>query len=282
MSRVFSWMWGISIFLVPTRGLRLAYAATVGAYTGTSCREVCLRCLHACGFAKKMPTRLQSGQLFPTCQVRVARFCVCVCVSSPPPPLLLLLVLLVPNCDDVSSVSLAGPQPRSCLHSVPCLTSTAIVWVQRSVPDLNRSCELSVPREMLVEGEVFIEKLHGGKGTYVAITKFAYISPTATPTRAYAKNRLQFCFFSNLQMSGRKQGKTSWETSWRNECNNITRKQLRVESPIFWKKLGLISNKTYQAYAPETLVLGLCSLHLWQVSCEIRLPVFAYGLPTST
>ena len=25
----------------------------------------------------------------------------------------------------------------------------------------------------------------GGKGTYVAITKFAYISPTATPTRAY-------------------------------------------------------------------------------------------------
>ena len=83
---------------------------------------------------------------------------------------------------------------------------------------------------MLVEGEVFIEKLHGGKGTYVAITKFAYISPTATPTRAYAKNRLQFWFFAAnfyyLQMSG--------------------------------------------------------TLHLWQVSCEIRLPVFAYGLPTST
>ena len=59
---------------------------------------------------------------------------------------------------------------------------------------------------MLVEGEVFIEKLHGGKGTYVAITKFAYISPTATPTRAYAKNRLQFWFFAAnffyLQMSG--------------------------------------------------------------------------------
>ena len=29
----------------------------------------------------------------------------------------------------------------------------------------------------------------------MAITKFAYISPTATPTRAYAKNRLQFWFF---------------------------------------------------------------------------------------
>ena len=43
------------------------------------------------------------------------------------------------NCDDVSSVSLAGPQPRSCEHSVPCRTSTAIVWVQRSGPQ-PRSC----------------------------------------------------------------------------------------------------------------------------------------------
>ena len=32
-------------------------------------------------------------------------------------------------------------------------------------------------------------------GTHVAITKFAYISLTATPTRAYAKNRLQFWLF---------------------------------------------------------------------------------------
>ena len=33
---------------------------------------------------------------------------------------------------------LAGPQPRWCEFSAPCRTSTAIVWVQCSVPDLNR------------------------------------------------------------------------------------------------------------------------------------------------
>ena len=42
------------------------------------------------------------------------------------------------NRDHVSSVFLAGPQRRSCEFSVPCRTSTAIVWVQCSVPDLNR------------------------------------------------------------------------------------------------------------------------------------------------
>ena len=41
-----------------------AYAATVGAYAGTSCREVCLHGLRECGFVLKMPTRLQSGQPF--------------------------------------------------------------------------------------------------------------------------------------------------------------------------------------------------------------------------
>ena len=30
-------MWGLIILLVPTRGLRLAYAVTVGAYAGRSC-----------------------------------------------------------------------------------------------------------------------------------------------------------------------------------------------------------------------------------------------------
>ena len=46
-------------------------------------------------------------------------------------------------------------------------------------------------KKRLVEGELLMEKPHRGKG-HVAITKFAYISPTAMPTRAYAKNRLQF------------------------------------------------------------------------------------------
>ena len=46
---------------------------------------------------------------------------------------------------------------------------------------------------MLVEGEMFMEKLHGGKDTSVAITKFAYISPTATPTR---KTVYSFVFFA--------------------------------------------------------------------------------------
>ena len=54
---------------------------------------------------------------------------------------------------------LPGPQPRWCELSVPCRTSTTIMWAQCSVPDLNhdhvssvsragpqpRSCELSVP-----------------------------------------------------------------------------------------------------------------------------------------
>ena len=37
-----------------------------------------------------------------------------------------------------SSMSCVGPQPRSCEFSVPCRTSTAILWVQCSAPDLNR------------------------------------------------------------------------------------------------------------------------------------------------
>ena len=41
---------------------------------------------------------------------------------------------------------LAGPQPRSCEFSVACRTSTAILWVQCGVPDLNRECVSSVWR----------------------------------------------------------------------------------------------------------------------------------------
>ena len=48
------------------------------------------------------------------------------------------------NRDRVSSVFLGGPQPRSCEFSVSCRTSTAIVWVQCFLPDLNRDRVSSV------------------------------------------------------------------------------------------------------------------------------------------
>ena len=63
--------------------------------------------------------------LFPTCQLKAVRFYVSSVLLLL--FLLLLLVFLVPNCDDVCSVFLAGPQPRSCEFSVPCRTSTAIM-----------------------------------------------------------------------------------------------------------------------------------------------------------
>ena len=53
----------------------------------------------------------------------------------PPPPSPPPVVLL--NCDPVSSVWRAGPQPRSCEFSVACWTPTAILRVQCGVPDRN-------------------------------------------------------------------------------------------------------------------------------------------------
>ena len=50
------------------------------------------------------------------------------------------------SCDDVWSVWRAGPQPRSCEASVACRTSTAIMWGQCGVPDLNRDHVSSVWR----------------------------------------------------------------------------------------------------------------------------------------
>ena len=104
-----------------------------------------------------------SGWLFPACQVRVVRFYVSLLVLRLFLHLLFLLVVLllrpcefsvacrastailwvqcgVPNLNRnrVRSVWRAGPQPQSCEVSVACRTSTAIVWVQCGVPDLNR------------------------------------------------------------------------------------------------------------------------------------------------
>ena len=52
----------------------------------------------------------------------------------------------VSSCDDVWSVFRAGPQPRACEASVPRRTSTAILCVQCSAPDLNRDPVCSVFR----------------------------------------------------------------------------------------------------------------------------------------
>ena len=104
-------------------------------------------------------SRYEITCFFPTCQVRVVRFYVSLSSSfssssfsssfssssSSSPPLVL---------------SCAGPQRRSCVCSVPRRTSTAILCVQCSAPDLNgdpvsavfragpqpRSCECRVPR----------------------------------------------------------------------------------------------------------------------------------------
>ena len=84
---------------------------------------------------------------FPTCQVRVVRFY----VSCPPPPLPPLPLPprpppppSAPRCLSVASMWCAGPQPRPCEFSVACRTSTAILWVQCGVPDLNRDPVSSV------------------------------------------------------------------------------------------------------------------------------------------
>ena len=80
---------------------------------------------------------------FPTCQVRVVRFYVSLFSFSPLVVLYssFLLLLLSSssssdlNCDPVSSVWRAGPQPRAREFSVACRTPTAILRVQCGVPD---------------------------------------------------------------------------------------------------------------------------------------------------
>ena len=96
-------------------------------------------------------------KLFPTCQVRVARFYVSVSRLLPPASSS-SSSSSSSSCDRVSSVWRAGPQPRSCEFnrdrgrpvwragpqprswevSVACRTSTAIMGGECGVPDLNR------------------------------------------------------------------------------------------------------------------------------------------------
>ena len=138
VSCVFCWLWGIIILLVPTQGLRLAYAATVGAYAGTSCRKFAYAAYARVVLLRRCLRGYQSRQLFPTCQVRVVRFYVsCLLLrllffssssfSSPTAMMWAQCPLPDLNRDRVSTVLLAGPQPRSCEFSVPCRTSTAIM-----------------------------------------------------------------------------------------------------------------------------------------------------------
>ena len=113
---------------------------------------------------------LQNEFFFPTCQVRVVRFCVSCLVLLVLLVLLLLLLLLSlssssscstatrdPQCSlsdlhhdhprpvfpagpqprPSTPVFPAGPQPRPATPSVPCRTSTATSHAQCSLPDLN-------------------------------------------------------------------------------------------------------------------------------------------------
>ena len=122
LSCVFFWLWGIIILLVPTRGLRLAYAATVGAYAGTSCRKFAYAAYARVVLLRRCLRGYSPGSF------------------SPPVRWGLLDFMWVVFSSASSSFPLRPPRPqlRWCEHSVPCRTSTAIVWVQRSVPNLNR------------------------------------------------------------------------------------------------------------------------------------------------
>ena len=93
--------------------------------------------------------KLHGHLFFPTCQVRVVRFYVSLFSFSFSSSFLLLLSSSSSsdlNCDPVSSVWRAGPQPRSSEFSVACRTPTAILRVQCGVPDPNRDLVSSVWR----------------------------------------------------------------------------------------------------------------------------------------
>ena len=216
LSCVFFWMWGIIILLAPTRGLRLAYAATVGAYAGTSCRKFAYAAYASVVLLRRCLRGYSPGTFFPTCQVMAVRFYVnCL--------LLRLLFLLF-----FSSSSPTAMMWAQCslpdLNRDLCRTSTAIMWVQCSF-------QVGDEEDASCRGNVYWKASWGERD----LRGYNQIRLHLAYGYAYAKNRL------------------------------------RVESPIFWKKLGLSFNKTYQAYAPETLKLGLWTLHLWQVTSRIRL-----------
>ena len=185
----FCWLWGIIILLVPTRGLRLVYAATVGAYAGTSCRKFAYAAYARVVLLRRCLRGYSPGSFSPPVRWGLLDFMWAQCSL---PDL---------NRDHVSSAFRAGPQPRSCVAQ--CASGDAS-W----------------------RGSAYW-KTSWGEGH---LRGYNQIRLHLAYGYAYAKNRLQFWFFAAnfyyLQMSG--------------------------------------------------------TLHLWQVSCEIRLPVFAYGLPTST
>ena len=118
----FCWLWGSIILLVPTRGLRLAYAATVGAYAGTSCRKFAYAAYARVVLLRRCLRGYSPGSF------------------SPPVRWGLLDFMWVVFSSASSSSPLRPPRPqlRWCELSVPCRTWTAIMWAQCSLPDLNR------------------------------------------------------------------------------------------------------------------------------------------------
>ena len=124
----FCWLWGIIILLVPTRGLRLAYAATVGAYAGTSCRKFAYAAYARVVLLRWCLRGYSPGSFSPPVRWGLLDFMWVVfssaSSSSPlrPPTAMMWAQCPLPdlNRDHVSTVFLAGPQPRSCEFSVPC------------------------------------------------------------------------------------------------------------------------------------------------------------------
>ena len=122
MSCVFFWLWGIIILLVPTQGLRLAYAATVGAYAGTSCRKFAYAAYARVVLLRRCLRGYSPGSFSPPVRWGLLDF----------------MWVVFSSASSSSPLRPSRPQLRWCELSVPCRTSTAIVWAQCSLPDLNR------------------------------------------------------------------------------------------------------------------------------------------------
>ena len=116
---------------------------------------------------KTLAPRVAWNLFFPTCQVRVVRFCQLTSAFRrlPPPPDLnhdqprpVFPAGPQPdlNREDPRQVFPAGPQPRPSTPSVPCRTPTARIHAKCSLPDLNRrrECQKICQIECQIERQI--------------------------------------------------------------------------------------------------------------------------------